>query len=369
MMLNKSRLLSNLIEMINIDSVSFEEKDMADWLDNYFKQRGIEVYRDNAGDSIGGNAGNLLIHVEGSIEGEAVCFAAHLDTVQPGKNINPVKNGNYLESEGDTILGGDDKGGIAAILEAFEYIRENDIPHRDLYFLFTVCEEAGMLGTKNFDCSKLGTENIIVVDAAGPAGIIAFAAPAKDGITVKFKGQKAHAGIEPEKGVNAIYIAAEAISNMTLGRIDKETTANIGRIEGGADTNIVTDEVYFTAELRSHDISKLDKQVNLMKENCISAAEKFGGKVEFEVSRDYPTLKLNKDSFVFKHCVNAFEKENIDPEPLIIGGGSDANILAGKGYQCAIISCGMENVHTVEERLNIEDIYVTSKAIFRMMTE
>lgn len=369
MQINSERMINNLLNMIKIDSVSYSEKDMADWIENYFKERNAEVYRDNAGDNFGGNSGNILAYVKGTLEGEAICFATHMDTVEPGNGIKPIINGNYIESDLNTILAGDDKAGIASILEAYEYIRENNIPHRDLYFMFSVCEEVGMLGAKNFDCKRLNTKNIVVVDAAGPAGIIAYAAPAKDDIKVKFIGKKAHAGIEPEKGINAIYIAAEAISNMILGRIDEETTSNIGRIEGGGQTNIVTDEVTFTAEVRSHSMSKLDEQVSLIKEACKNAAKKFDGRVEFDIKRDYPNLKLDKNSFVFTHCVNAFEKEGIRPNAVIIGGGSDANILAGKGYDCAIISCGMEKVHTVEERLSIEDLQKTSSVILRMMVE
>lgn len=367
MQISKERMLDNLLNMIKIDSVSLNEKSMADWIENYFKKRNAEVYRDNAGEKFGGNCGNILVYVKGDIQGEAICFATHMDTVEPGNGIKPIIDKNFIKSDGSTILAGDDKGGIAAILEAFEYIRENNIPHRDLYFMFSVCEEIGMLGAKNFDCNLLKTENVVVVDAAGPAGIIAYAAPAKEDIKANFIGKKAHAGIEPEKGINAIYIAAEAISNMKLGRIDEETTSNIGRIEGGGQTNIVTDEVMFTAEVRSHSMDKLKQQVDLIKEACINAAKKFGGKVELDINRDYPNLKLSKDSFVFKHCVKAFELEKIQPKTVIIGGGSDANILAGKGYQCAIISCGMESVHTVEERLSIDDLCKTCSVIINLM--
>jgi tripeptide aminopeptidase len=367
--LNKERMLKNLFNMIRIDSVSLQEKDMANWLVKYFTEKGEQVYADDCGSTFAGNSGNLMIYIKGSIEGEALCFGAHMDTVEPGNGINPVIKGNYIESDTKTILAADDKAGIAAILEAYEYIKENNKPHRDLYLLFTVCEEIGMLGAKNFDCSKLGTKNIIIIDATGPAGKIAYAAPAKEDIKVKFLGKKAHAGIEPEKGVSAICIAGEAISNMTLGRIDSETTANLGRIEGGGQTNIVTDEVYLTAEVRSHNVEKLNEVVAEIKAACEMSAAIFGGKVEITSYQDYPNMKLNRESFIYNHCVKAFEKENIQANPVVIGGGSDANVLSANGFDCAIISCGMEKVHTVEERLNIEELYITSKVIFNMMTE
>lgn len=369
MKVNKDRLINNLLEMIKINSVSLKEKSMCDWIENYFKSRDIEVYRDNCGEKFGGNGSNILVHIKGTLEGEAICLAAHMDTVEPGENIEPIIKGNLMVSSGDTILAADDKSGIASILEAIECVREKNIPHRDIYVLLTVCEEIGMLGAKHFDCSKLGTKNVVIIDAAGPAGIVAYAAPAKDDIKVKFKGRKAHAGIEPEKGINAIYMASEAISNMTLGRIDEVTTSNIGRIEGGGQTNVVTDEVIFTAEARSHSLEKLDKEVETMRKACEKAAEKFGGEVEFKFTRDYPTLKLDKNSFIFKHCMEAYEKNNIEAKAVIIGGGSDANIMAGEGFNCAIISCGMDKVHTVGEVLNIDDLYSTTKVLLTMITE
>lgn len=367
MSINKERLLENLLEIIKIDSESLNEQTMVQWIENYFKKRGAEIYKDNCGKQFGGNGSNVLIHIRGNIKAEPICFVTHLDTVAPGKNIEPTIENSIMKSSGNTILAGDDKGGIVAILEAIECINENKIPHRDIYVLFTICEEIGMLGAKSFDVSKLATKNVVIVDAVGPAGIIAYAAPAKDYLEIRFIGKKAHAGIEPEKGINAVYIASRAINNMILGRIDEITTANIGRIEGGGLTNIVTDEVIVTLEVRSHDFKQLDRVVNSIKESCYNSAQEFGGKVEIEVNRDYPIFNLNKQSFIFKHCIDSYKKEGIEPTEVIIGGGSDANILAGKGFDCAIISCGMDKVHTVDEVLNLDDLYNTSKVLKRMI--
>ncbi|WP_195254323.1 M20/M25/M40 family metallo-hydrolase [Merdimmobilis hominis] len=369
MELNKKRLLDTLCEMIRIDSVSLHEKEMADWLEAYFKNRGFDVYRDEAGKNFGSNGGNLLIHVPGTMEGEALCFNAHIDTVSPGNGIEPVVDGEFLVSKGDTILAADDKSGIAAILEAYEYIRENNIPHREMYFLFTICEEQNMMGSKNFDVSKLPCKNMVSIDGAGKPGVIVTAAPAKDGIVATFKGKKAHAGIEPEKGINAITMASKAIAKMTLGRIDAETTANIGRIEGGGQTNVVTDEVFFTAEVRSHSMEKLKNQVESMKKACEEAAAEMGGQVDFAVSHDYPCFVLSQESFAFKACMAAYEKEGIPTSTLIGGGGGDCNIFAGSGITCACIASGMYDVHSSNERLNLEEFYTTTRVVYTMMTE
>jgi tripeptide aminopeptidase len=366
-MISKNRLVKNLIEMIKIDSQSYEEYNFREYLIKYFKDKGAEIYTDNAGENFKGNCGNLLVHIDGVKNKEPLCLAAHMDTVNPGKGIEPVIDNGIMKSKGNTILAGDDKAGIAVIMEAFEHIKEENIPHADLYLLFTVCEEVGMLGIKNFDTSKLPCKNVVIIDAGGPAGIIACAAPAKEDLKVTFTGRTAHAGIEPEKGINAVYMAAEAISNMMLGRLDEETTANIGRIEGGSQTNIVTDKVIFTAEVRSHSVEKLEAQVQHIKDACDVSVKKFGGTVEVKNYRHYPVLKLDKNSYILNLCRESYKKENIVPKELVIGGGSDANILAGKGYDCAIISVGMDKVHTVEETLSINDMYVTAKVVSNMI--
>ena len=369
MQVNEKRLLDGLLEMIAIDSVSYEEKPMSDFLETYFKNKGLEVYRDQAGEKFGGNGSNILVHIPGTMEGEAICFNAHQDTVEPGRGIKPVVKDGYLVSSGDTILAADDKAGIATIMEAYDYVKENNIPHREMYFLFTICEELNMMGIKNFDFSKLPTKNIYVIDSAGSPGVMTMKNPAKVGIVATFTGKKAHAGIEPEKGINAITMASKAIAKMTLGRIDAETTANIGRIEGGGQTNVVTDEVFFTAEVRSHSMEKLKNQVESMKKACEEAAAEMGGQVDFAVSHDYPCFVLSQESFAFKACMAAYEKEGIPTSTLIGGGGGDCNIFAGSGITCACIASGMYDVHSSNERLNLEEFYTTTRVVYTMMTE
>jgi len=367
-MINKKRMTETFFELLKQESPSLMELPMGKWLLEYFSLRNIEASMDDCGGKIGGDCGNVLVHVKGSMEGSAICFAAHMDQMYPCRDIKTMQRGDVIGTDGRTTLGGDDKGGIAAILEALEHITEENIPHKEIYLLFTVCEETGLLGCRNFNTSLLPAKNIIVVDAAGPAGIIAWKAPAMEKIDITFKGKKAHAGIEPEKGINAIKVAADAISNMRIGRIDCETTANIGRIEGGKATNVVTDEVHLTAEIRSHSMKKLEVETDFMRRCCEDAAIKHAAKIEFVNNTDFPVMQSNPDSYLYKLCERSFENIGIKPEAKVIGGGSDANILCGKGYDCVIISVGMDKVHTVEETININDMYNTAKAISEMMT-
>ena len=200
MQYNKERILSRLMEMIRIDSVSYKEGPMTDYLQKYFEDRGYEVYRDQAGKAVGGDhSGNLLIHIPGTMEGESICLNAHQDTVEPGIGITPVLEDGKLKSSGDTILAADDKSGIAIMLELLEVLNETGTPHRDMYYLFTICEESGMYGAKNFDYSKIPTKNIFSLDGAGNLGFILKSGAGKDVLTITFHGKSAHGGIEPEK--------------------------------------------------------------------------------------------------------------------------------------------------------------------------
>jgi tripeptide aminopeptidase len=371
-LIKEERLINNFLNMLNQESPSFKELEMGKWLIEYFNKKNIDVYMDQSAPKIGGNCGNIIAHIGrsgGSNAGKPLCFAAHIDQIPPCCNIKPKIEGNLIKTDGTTTLGGDDKAGIAAILEALEHVLEEGLPHKEIYLLFTVCEEKGLLGSKNLDRSIMPAEDVIIVDAAGPAGILAYKAPAMRTIEVIFKGKKAHAGIEPEKGINAIRIAAEAINLMHIGRIDSETTSNIGRIEGGEATNIVPDEVKIEAEIRSHSMEKLEYETNHMMNCCKISANKYNLEFEFKYDLDYPALELCKDSYVYKLCIKAFEEEGIKSKPMVIGGGSDANILCEKGYNCAIISVGMDKVHTKEEILSIKDMVDTSKVIARMMIE
>jgi len=366
-MISKQRLLDRFVEMVQVDSPSREEKPMADWLMNYLKNKGIEATIDDAGSKYGGNSGNIVAYIPGKPGEMPLCFAAHMDQISPCKGVKPQIDGDIVRSDETTTLGADDKGGIAAILEALEDVLEENAEHRDIYLLFTVSEEIGMHGVKHFDANRLPCKDIIVLDAGGATGTIAYKAPAQMKIKATFHGVKAHAGIEPEKGINAIVVASNAISKMRIGRIDSTTTSNIGRIEGGDATNIVTDEVYFTAEIRAHDSARLKEELSYMEKCCLDAAAQYGVSCDFHSEESYPSFELDMNSPLFAMTVKAHEDAGVKPEPVVIGGGSDANILAKQGYRSAIISLGMYDVHTVNEYLNVEDCYKAAQVCSNLM--
>ena len=366
-MISKERLTSRFLEMIQVYSPSKGEKEMADWIEDYLAKRGISFQSDHAGEAYGGNGRNIVAFIPGTKKGIPLGFAAHMDQIEPCRNVKAIQEGDIIRTDGTTTLGGDDKSGITAILEAVEDLLETNAEHRDIYLVFTSSEEISMMGTKHMDLDMLPCKDLVIADATGDTGVIAYKAPGMEAIRVVFHGKKAHAGIEPEKGINAIKVAAEAISNMHIGRIDPETTSNIGRIEGGSATNIVTDEVEFTAEIRSHSMEKLAAEVAHMEKCCQDAAKAYGASCEFIHEPAYPTLSLDLDCDLVKETVKAMEAEEIRPDLQVIGGGSDANVLAGHGYRSVILGLGMRNVHTVEESLDINEVWKAARVMRRMM--
>lgn len=354
--MDRERIINKFIEYVKIPSPSYKEAEFAKILKKDMEELGIEVIVDNAGEKAGSNTGNLIGFLKGNKNVEPIMFCAHMDTVKPCENIEPIIEDGIIKSKGDTILSADDKAGIVAILEAIRYIKENNIPHGDIELVFTICEEVGLYGSKYLDYSKIKSKMAFVLDASGEIGGINVQGPAQSQIYAKFHGKAAHAGLSPENGINAIQVAAKAISNMKLLRIDEETTANVGVIKGGSATNIVADYAEIELEARSLKEEKLEKQVNHMIESIENAAKEFGAKVDIDVKHAYPTFLLEKDEPILDIIKNAMEKLNISYKPSTTGGGSDTNIFNSKGIKAATLSIGMFNAHSVNEYIAADDL-------------
>jgi tripeptide aminopeptidase len=362
-MINRDRMVKEFIELISIDSVSRKERLMADALTQKLKVLGYEVYEDQAGEKIGGNTGNLICTVKGTKAVPAVMLAAHMDTVEPGIGKKPVFEGNYIKSDGTTVLGGDDVSGIVCIFEILRVLKERKLEHGDIQVVFTVAEEGGLFGSRNLDYTRIHAKYGIILDSDGPIGTVAVKAPSQDKIYVTVNGKAAHAGIEPEKGISAIQIASSAISRMKLGRIDFETTANIGIIGGGRETNIICDKVEIRAEARSREKQKLEQQTAHMRECFEQAAAEFGGSVDFKAELAYPSFNISKDAAIIAILRKAAVSAGIEMKLEETGGGSDTNIYNSKGIEAVDISVGMDKVHSVEERILIDDMVNAAKFV------
>lgn len=367
---NEDRLMEEFLELVQVDSETKFEAEMAEMLKEKFASLGVEVFEDDSKEKTGHGAGNLICSLKGTkSDAEPIYFTSHMDTVVPGKNIKPQIKDGYIQSDGTTILGADDKAGLAAILEMIRFLQENNVEHGDIQFIITAGEESGLVGAKALDPSLIKASYGYAIDSDGEVGDIIVAAPYQAKIFATIKGKTAHAGVEPEKGVSAITIAAKAISKMKLGRIDEETTANIGRFEGGKQTNIVADHAEILAEARSLDKGKLDRQTEAMKMAFEEAAVLLGGEAEVEVKLMYPGYKQSSDDRVVEVARRAAKVIGKESKLLQSGGGSDANIIAGFGIPTVNLAVGYEEIHTTKERISIENLVKITEWITAIVME
>ncbi|HEV3468211.1 MAG TPA: M20/M25/M40 family metallo-hydrolase [Pyrinomonadaceae bacterium] len=375
-MINQERIKNLLLELVQIDSISREEREVAQRVKEICEGLGAEVFIDDAGEKVGGNTGNVIARFPGTIpSAEPIMMSAHMDTVVPGKGVKPIVEGDRIRSDGTTVLGGDDKSGVAVILETIRCLQEQDIPHAPIDAVFSICEEVGLLGAKNVDLSKIRARYGIVFDSDDP-GFLFTKGPSSNHFEFKIYGLESHAGVAPELGISAIKIAAEAIAAMKLGRVDEETTANIGVIQGGAATNIITNLVTLRGEARSLDDAKLDAQTRHMIETLERAAAKYEvtvdgvttrGRVESHVTREYHAMDVPEDSRVVKLVKSAAARMGLDVKTLASGGGCDANIFNKLGIECANLGTGMRAIHTVKEWLDVKDMYASAEMTLEIM--
>lgn len=367
-MTNKQRLIDRFLEYVKIDSESFSEKDFAKRVFSDLEALGFEVSYDDAGEKIGSNCkGNIIAKLKGNVEGETILFSAHMDTVTPGKSINPIVTDELIKTDGTTILGGDDKAGIAGIIEAITVLKENNERFPSIEIVFTICEEVGLLGSKNLDYSKITAKKAFILDSSGDVGTVTIKGPAQDTIDVLIKGKPAHAGVAPETGISAIQIAAMAISNMKLLRIDEDTTANIGTINGGKVTNIVCPEVTIKAEARSTVEEKLDAQTKHMVDTFAKYTEEMGGQADIKVTRSYGAFSVSENNEIIRDLENVCDNAKLDLKLVASGGGSDTNIFNGKDITAVNLSSGERKPHTLEEHIYIKDLVDISKIVMEII--
>jgi len=368
-MYNKERLLNEFLEYVQIDSETKNEYNFMMHIKAKLEEIGLKVVLGDEGSKCGSNGNNIYAYLEGDSSKEPVMLSSHLDTVQPGNGIKPSVDGDYVVTDGTTILGGDDKAGIAVIVEAVRSIVENNLTSRPIELLLPIYEEGGLNGSKYADYSKVSAKECIVFDSGGVTGEIIRQAPAQNSIVAKITGKPAHAGVAPEEGVSALSIAADAINNMNLYRIDEETTANFGVVLGGLASNIVMPEMKLVGEARSLKNDKLEAQTKHMVETLEASAKKFGGEVDVTVKPMYSAFFVEDNDPFLQDVSNTLESLGHDVKYLSTGGGSDANNYFQNGIKCVNMPCGMEKVHTLEERLNIQGMNEACEFLVKHLTK
>jgi len=375
--INSDRLADTFLNLVSIDSPSRHEGRVARWLKDWFRDfPGAVVTEDGSAMETGSETGNLVVKIKGNKDRPPVFFNAHMDTVEPGTGIKPVFSGGVFRSDGTTVLGGDDKAAIAILLEAASCIRENRLDFGPIEMVFTTCEEIGLLGAKALDTSILNSRYGYALDSTDPDAVI-NRAPAAVRFTIEVHGRSAHAGINPEKGISAIKMAADAISRAPQGRIDQDTTCNIGIIQGGTATNIIPDLVVVEGEVRSHDENRLKKIQDELIGCFYGAAEAFhpgektgpenGAFVTSTVQDDYPLMNVPPDNPVVATVLRAGERLERNLRLEKTGGGSDANIFNRKGLATVILGIGMQKVHTTEEFIRLSDMVDSCRLVLEII--
>jgi len=352
-------VLSLFLELAALPSPPGEERAVADRVLDYVRTLGLEHDEDDAGTRIGASMGNVLCRIPPSDgrAGTPIFLCAHLDTVPPEGPIEPVvAEDEVVRNAAGTILGADDKSAVAAMLEAAARLVEEGRPHAGVELLFTPKEEVGLQGAAAFDEHRLTARFGYVFDHAGPIGEVILGAPYQRKLDVRFHGRAAHAGMYPEEGRSAIAAAARAIADLRLGRLDEETSANVGQIEGGTARNVVPEHCRVVAEARSHDERKLADVVQEMLETVTFAATLAECEVETQVEGSARGYRFRRDDRPVRMATTALERAGREPSFILSGGGADANVFNERGLQCVNLANGMTDIHTPDERIAVADL-------------
>lgn len=361
---SESRVLEDFLQIVQIDSPSKEEAAMAGWVEERLRVLGFEVVNDHSGPS----TGNVIGRLAGTnTAGRTIAFNAHTDTVQPGRGIKPIVRDGVVWSSGDTILGADCKASIAAILEGVRSVLEGGLPRPNLELLITWGEEGAHTGAKMLDVRSLDSTACFTLDAAAPINTIITSAPAYHAIKAIFRGRAAHAGVQPEAGINALVAASRAIGRMPLGRIDPQTTANIGLIQGGTGRNTVPEVVELDGEARSHDNAKLTTQVEAMSAAMREEAEAIGATLDLTVIPQYHAFSLSPDAPAVLLASAAMRRLALEPVITSTGGGSDANEFNVNGLPTVVIGTGMTAPHTLQEHIAVSDLVLLSRLVVEII--
>ena len=371
-MINAKRLGDLFTRLAQIDSESRHEAQIAGELETILTGMGAEVVFDDAAEKVGGDCGNLVAKFKGTVDADPIFLSGHMDTVVPGKGVKVRFEDGVFRSDGTTILGSDDKSALAIIIEVMQVIAENNLPCPPVEVVFTVCEEIGLMGAKEIDLSLMDSTFGYILDSTDTEGIVTRA-PSANKITAKVYGRAAHAGAAPEKGISAIYTASKAIAQLELGRIDDETTSNLGLISGGMATNIIPEYVEIHGETRSHDVDMLEK----ITQNIVSTFEETAAalradgedlpRVEVIVEQDFPNTNIPEDHIAITLARRAAEKLGRPLESKTIGGGADANIFFGKGIVAGVLGTGMTDVHTLNESITLQDMLNTADLVLEIL--
>jgi tripeptide aminopeptidase len=358
-MINQERLVKTFCDLVQIDSPSGEEEAISQDLVQRLEALGFIVKRDHHGNVIASEGGE-----------NPLMLSAHMDTVEPGRGIKPIVSGGRINTDGTTILGGDCKAGIAAILESLEAIQHDQAKRMPVQVVITRGEEIGLVGAKNLDLSLIVAKEGVVLDGEGPVSKVTIASPTNVRFDVRVTGRAAHAGVEPEKGISAIRIASEIIAQLPQGRIDEETTFNVGTIAGGMVRNAVPESTSFSGEFRSRNAKTLELMRNQVMDASEAARRRYPeADIHEEFESAFQMYSLAEDAQIVARVTGAIAALGMTPELGVSGGGSDANVFNLRGTPSVVVGIGTRDMHTTREHVDVGDLVDAARFCYALLTQ
>ena len=375
--MNKERLLNTFLDLVKIYSPSRNEINVMKYITEKLEKLGVKYILHDHSAEYGGNTPVIIAKLERNCDDtnlNAISLSAHMDVVEPSKDLDVYVEDGLVKTRTETTLGGDDKGGVAIILETFESLVENNLPHNDVFAVITPSEEVGLLGAKSIKWEEIPDEftpakDMLVLDNGGGADLVAVEGPCMYKINVHYEGASAHAGIEPEKGRSAILAMSNAIAKMKIGRLNDYTTSNIGSIISEFPTNVVPKDCKIRMEVRCLNEDEAKENVEKYIDIFEKTAKEFEVKCNIEIEYDYPPLKQIDNNVLLNKVLDAYNNVGVIAKPIKIGGGCDGNIYLKNGFNSVILGVGMYKIHTIEEYLVISDMEKTAEAVLEFITK
>ncbi|MGD8780262.1 MAG: M20/M25/M40 family metallo-hydrolase [Ignavibacteria bacterium] len=363
--MNNQRLIDVFLEITKIDALSGDEKPLADYIKYFLGRYNYIIAEDKSTKFTNSNTGNLICKI-GS--GGDFILLSHMDTARSTQNVKPAIKEDRIVSSGDTVLGVDNRAGISVLLYTLERIAQENIHVKDFTVAFTTCEETTLLGSKNLAVDGAIKKGFIFDSGYRPGNFI-YSACGAMGFNIKIIGKASHSGLAPEKGINSLMIAAKAIGELPLGRIDEETTMNIGVLNSGSAVNVIPEVTELMGEVRSFDLKKAEHYFDFLIKTFKEKAELAGAKMELDYFWDFMPYTISESSFVYQETVRVIKKVGLQPTPRISLGGSDANSLNGRGIESINLGIGAQNPHSNDEFIYIEDLFKTAEIAIELVKE
>lgn len=358
-----SRLIELFLQVIRINALSANEKPLADFIERFLSNLGYKVEYDNSKKFTHSNTGNLICKI-GS--GGDFVMTAHMDTARPTENVKPIIKEDRITSSGDTVLGVDNREGVAVLLYTLERIVKDKLPVKDFTVAFTTCEETTLFGSKYLGLNGNIKKGFVFDSGYRPGSFINSACGAI-GFNLKVIGRASHSGISPEKGINSLQVASKAISRLPLGRIDDETTMNIGTLKSGSAVNVIPELTEMIGEVRSFSLQKAENYFNLLVKTFEEEAKNSNAKIEYDYFWDFKPYTIKENSEVYKDIVKAITKVGLIPSPKTSLGGSDANSLNANGIESVNIGIGAQNPHSNDEFVFIDDLIKSAEIALELI--